>query len=1811
MKRRLTTIINILVIGMFTYLVPFSLYSQDPVQLSEISTANSVMGPMFSYTDCNTAPVISCPSIYFGCPGDIVTPDITGFATAVPGDEFCEIPVVTYVDDIISEGPCNGAMEIHRIWTAVYPNNSNPYLYAECTQLILLADTQGPTIFGCPNDIEVVPEANCEAIVIWSEPTATDQCALLSLTSDYNSGDSFSLGTTTVTYTATDSCGNTNTCSFDVVVSGSCCFDAPTLTCPSDYLGCPTDGVDISVTGNATAIGGDQCEEPVITFTDNIISTGPCTGAQVIERTWLATYPDDESLSATCIQNITLGDTKVPLITNAPLDMTVSPGNDCNAIATWNTPVATDNCSIPTLHVNIPSGSTFEEGQTIVTYTATDDCGNQAFHSFTVTVSSCCNTPPTIICPEDYTSCPGTDISINSQGYCESTPSEYTGWAVATCNADANTDDPVGVIYNISNTTTAPQGEDWAPSITDIHPSNWTLGQIGQIFGIAIGNNDDVYLAASDIYDTQYDSDPYGPGQIFKAESDNDFLAVPFVELPNSGGALNGIGNIAYDNTYHQLFASNLEDGKIYQISSDGTIVDTFDPWSSDTGNVGIVPSEERVWGIGLNIENGLQKIYFARISGNTREMYSITLDDGAFPYNGSEVLEFDNIIGVGKRISDIAFSDDGTQMIFSERGTKFTTGAHDAKMLKYSLDPNGWSMDLQYYVGSWVTEQYPSIVVDPGENSAGGVAFGPTIVNDEIEGCDQMAWVTMNYFETENGNLYYGMQGIDASGNNPSNADADPNTETDIIIDFDGTYDNFVQKGDLGDVEIFYNSGALSGNNTGLATAISGGVGCGQPFITFEDNIISEGPCEGAVVVERVWTATDVDNNDLSSSCTQVITLEDNSNPIFSSFPNDITLAPNDDCSAIATWSTPTVTDNCGVDNITASHPSGSSFDEGTTTVVYTATDNCGNAVNASFTVTVTECCTQLPILNCAEDFIGCPSSSLNPNTTGYSVAIAGSENCATPILSFSDNVTSTGPCNGEKTIVRTWMAIDPDNNSLFTSCQQSIILKDDVAPEIFGCPEDITISTTGNTAIVQWTEPTATDDCGLEWIMADYVPGDEFPIGNTIVTYTAVDDCENVTPCTFIITVEQEGTLTCPDDIVVSCDGTDETFVTWDLPTLETGCADCGEGDSIPGFVFMGSLDGSLYYCSTSPAASHSAKSISASNGGHLAVINSEEENNLLSGFLNTQCALMGLSDNLQEGNYAWTNGEAVQYTNWAEGQPNNANGNQDCAVICTDGWYDAHCEIAYEFIMEIPCNTYNQTSGLPNGSSFPIGTDTISYVVTDACGSSFECSFTVTVEGGASLECPEDHTFQCPAGQSSVIAHWSTPELSSCCNDCNSGPAIDGYMYMGNYNGSNYYCSMGNASWPQANALAQSHGGYLAEVNDAGENAFLANILTLQRAWIGLNDQANEGHFQWSNGNSLTYSNWYPGQPNNNKNYQDYVSMLNDGQWNDEYNNLAMEYIMEVPCNSVTQIGGPASGSILSVGTTTITYAGMDGCGNTDTCSFDITILSPDTSCPSYAQDSWYMWIESFGLGDFENISGNNGGYEDFTDGECIEITAGDYYPITLNPGFVNSLYTVYWKVWIDYNQDGDYLDAGEYVAYGSGYQELTGTLPISNNCLLGQTTMRVAMKYGAYPSGPCAIFSQGEVEDYCVNISGGSSISEDSSNKDATLLQQDDYSQAFRLSTELPIHEHNSVNIRSDIDKKFNVYPNPTSDILNIILDTDDNVAFEIYDSAGSKVLTKSINFSNGQAKLNLSELNNGVYFLRSSNGHYSKKVFIQR
>jgi hypothetical protein len=160
-----------------------------------------------------TPPVITCPAdVTVEC-GESTDPAQTGEATAT--DNLDTTPIISFTDSV-TPGPCPQASVITRTWTATDCAGN----VDTCDQTITVQDSTPPVV-TCPiSDITVNADAGgCDAIVTYPLATATDNCdPVPTVACTPPSGSAFAAGTTTVTCTATDACGNEATCGFDVTV---------------------------------------------------------------------------------------------------------------------------------------------------------------------------------------------------------------------------------------------------------------------------------------------------------------------------------------------------------------------------------------------------------------------------------------------------------------------------------------------------------------------------------------------------------------------------------------------------------------------------------------------------------------------------------------------------------------------------------------------------------------------------------------------------------------------------------------------------------------------------------------------------------------------------------------------------------------------------------------------------------------------------------------------------------------------------------------------------------------------------------------------------------------------------------------------------------------------------------------------------------------------------------------------------------------------------------------------------------------------------------------------------------------------------------------------------------------------------------------------------------------------------------------------------------------------------------------------------------------------------------------------------------
>ena len=157
----------------------------------------------------NQPPTISCPS-------NIVVSTDPGQCTAtvsytVTNSDNCPGQVVTQTAGLPSGSTFPKGITTNSFTVTDASSNT-----ASCSFTITVNDTEKPTM-SCPADIVTNVPSVCPVIVNFSA-SATDNCGLPNLLVTPDTGSAFPVGTNTVTAVAWDSSGNTNVCTFNVVV---------------------------------------------------------------------------------------------------------------------------------------------------------------------------------------------------------------------------------------------------------------------------------------------------------------------------------------------------------------------------------------------------------------------------------------------------------------------------------------------------------------------------------------------------------------------------------------------------------------------------------------------------------------------------------------------------------------------------------------------------------------------------------------------------------------------------------------------------------------------------------------------------------------------------------------------------------------------------------------------------------------------------------------------------------------------------------------------------------------------------------------------------------------------------------------------------------------------------------------------------------------------------------------------------------------------------------------------------------------------------------------------------------------------------------------------------------------------------------------------------------------------------------------------------------------------------------------------------------------------------------------------------------
>lgn len=156
---------------------------------------------------------------------------------------------------------------------------------------------------------------------------------------------------------------------------------------------------------------------------------------------------------------------------------------------------------------------------------------------------------------------------------------------------------------------------------------------------------------------------------------------------------------------------------------------------------------------------------------------------------------------------------------------------------------------------------------------------------------------------------------------------------------------------------------------------------------------------------------------------------------------------------------------------------------------------------------------------------------------------------------------------------------------------------------------------------------------------------------------------------------------------------------------------------------------------------------------------------------------------------------------------------------------------------------------------------------------------------------------------------------------------------------------------------------------------------------------------------------------------------------------------------------------------------------------TCGTTTTNCTPTYSSACTSNDL----IENFTFNTISNLgSGCNGNPDNYIYYGCTHTTnvdLGGTYNISMQS---NASWSQGFGVWIDYNQNGDFGDPGEFVYSSptSGTNVFSGTVTIPTTATPGLTRLRVLCRWAntITQADYCGSFSFGECEDYDVFING---------------------------------------------------------------------------------------------------------------------------
>lgn len=269
------------------------------------------------------------------------------------------------------------------------------------------------------------------------------------------------------------------------------------------------------------------------------------------------------------------------------------------------------------------------------------------------------------------------------------------------------------------------------------------------------------------------------------------------------------------------------------------------------------------------------------------------------------------------------------------------------------------------------------------------------------------------------------------------------------------------------------------------------------------------------------------VSNGSSSATATVTVTVQDTIAPYVNAGA-DITLEASSSAGAAYTV-TPVSSDACSITSVVIT-PVLSIYPLGATPVMVTATDASRNSASDSLVVTVVD--TTPPTLTVPANITTSATGALTPVTLGTVTAT----DAVDGVITVTNNAPASGFAVGTTTVIYT--ATDSHANSVSKS--QLVTVTDTTGPTLT-IPADITKEATGALTPVALGTASASDAVDGALVVNNNAPAAGFPVGMTLVLYTATDSHANSVSMSQRVTVTDTTapTLSVPADITVTATG------------------------------------------------------------------------------------------------------------------------------------------------------------------------------------------------------------------------------------------------------------------------------------------------------------------------------------------------------------------------------------------------------------------------------------------------------------------------------------------------------------------------------------------------------------------------------------------------------------------------------------------------------------------------------------------------